>query len=345
MNEAMTNGEVSVRATWLMMRAAAQQGVPTADLLAAVGLDPATIADHGARISHETEMALWDVAVQRTGDPDFGLHVGELSMPETFGPAGLAAMTSATLGESLERVTRYLRLVHTCVDFGYEVREHTAHLSHRLAMPPWIMKRHAAESGTAGAISRIRETVGKHLRPVEARFQHPRPRSIEEHERIFDCPLAFGQPRNELVLDVADLALPIREAHPELCAVFEQQAETMLAGLGPVDELMSGVRRAIFDALTTGEVSLKSVAARLDTEADELREGLARRGTSFRALLSAMRRDLAQTYLQDEHWALMDIAFVLGFADTSAFGRAFKSWTGVAPAAYRRALFERPAAD
>jgi AraC-like DNA-binding protein len=335
--------EVSVRATWLILRGAARHGVPARAILAAVGLDEAVIEDHSARISHETEMAIWDAALDRIDDPAFGLHVGELSMPETFGPGGLAAMTSADLGESLERITRYLRLMHSSVEFGFEVRERTAHLSHRLAMPPWIMKRHAAETGAASAICRIRESVGINVRPVEVRFQHPAPQSIEEHERIFECPISFEQPRNELVLDAADLALPVRDAHPELCRTFEAQAEALLATLGAGDEIIDGVRRALFDSLSAGEVSLNGVAARLGVAAQELRDELAKRGTSFRAMLSAIRRDLAETYLQDKQWALMDIAFVLGFADTSAFGRAFKSWTGVSPSDYRRELFEQDA--
>lgn len=345
MADAVYNKEVSVRATWLILRAAAQRGVTPPEILAAVGLDQSVIEDHEARISHELEMKIWDVAAARTRDAAFGLHAGELSLPETFGPGGLAAMTSANLGESLERITRYLRLMHTTVEFGFEVREQTAHLSHRLAMPPWIMKRHAAESGAASAICRIRESVGEDVRPVEVRFQHAEPESIAEHQRIFECPLSFGQQRNELVLRTADLALPVRDAHPELCRIFEAQADALLSRIGQDDRFIQDARRAIYDALSAGEVNVKGVAARLGIAPEQLREGLSRRDTSFRAMLSAIRRDLAQIYLEDKQWAMMDIAFVLGFANTSSFNRTFQGWTGMTPAAYRRSLFEQTTAD
>jgi AraC-like DNA-binding protein len=208
-------------------------------------------------------------------------------------------------------------------------------------MPPWIMKRHAAESGAAAAICRIRESVGVGVRPVAVSFQHPEPDDTDEHQRIFDCPLSFGQSRNELVIRAEDLELPVRDAHPELCRIFEAQAEQLLASIGRGDEFISGVRRAIFDSLSGGEASVKGVAGALGLEPEQLRERLARRDTSFRAMLSAIRRDLAETYLQDRQWAMMDIAFVLGFGDTSSFARTFKSWTGTTPTAYRKLLFDR----
>jgi hypothetical protein len=43
------------------------------------------------------------------------------------------------------------------------------------------------------------------MRLVQARFSHPRPRDTTEHQRIFRCPLAFEQPRNELVIRRKDL--------------------------------------------------------------------------------------------------------------------------------------------
>lgn len=59
-------------------------------------------------------------------------------------------------------------------------------------------------------------------------------------------------------------------------------------------------------------------------------------GTSYYTLLDEMRRELSIYYLQEEHIAISEVAFLLGFLETSAFHRAFRRWTGVSPGEFRR---------
>jgi len=39
--------------------------------------------------------------------------------------------------------------------------------------------------------------------------------------------------------------------------------------------------------------------------------------------------------LQQAHFSLADIAFLLGYQEQSAFQHAFKEWTGVTPKSFR----------
>ena len=45
--------------------------------------------------------------------------------------------------------------------------------------------------------------------------------------------------------------------------------------------------------------------------------------------------------LADGSQTLNEISFLLGFADLSAFFRAFKRWTGMAPSAYIESMGSR----
>jgi AraC-like DNA-binding protein len=47
---------------------------------------------------------------------------------------------------------------------------------------------------------------------------------------------------------------------------------------------------------------------------------------------------LAEKYISDRDMPLAEISYMLGFADTSSFSRAFKRWTGEPPAAFRSNL-------
>ena len=54
--------------------------------------------------------------------------------------------------------------------------------------------------------------------------------------------------------------------------------------------------------------------------------------------LDDLRRDLAITLLSDTQQGITEIAEALGFAEPSAFHRAFKKWTGARPGEYRCAV-------
>lgn len=58
-------------------------------------------------------------------------------------------------------------------------------------------------------------------------------------------------------------------------------------------------------------------------------------GTNFRRLLSQARCDAALTLLKDDHMSLEEIAFAVGFLETSSFYRAFKRHFGITPRSVR----------
>jgi AraC-like DNA-binding protein len=47
-------------------------------------------------------------------------------------------------------------------------------------------------------------------------------------------------------------------------------------------------------------------------------------------------RDLALGAVARPELGLVEVAFIAGFAEPSAFFRAFRNWTGCTPAEYRR---------
>ena len=70
---------------------------------------------------------------------------------------------------------------------------------------------------------------------------------------------------------------------------------------------------------------------------------LAERGTSLRAIVDAVRTELARSrrYLLEEQVSIDEIARRLGFSEASAFNHAFKRWFGLGPTEFRRELGSR----
>jgi transcriptional regulator GlxA family with amidase domain len=58
---------------------------------------------------------------------------------------------------------------------------------------------------------------------------------------------------------------------------------------------------------------------------------LASEKCTFSEILDALRLDLAKSYLREENLPMSQVAWLLGFAEASAFFHAFKRWTGKTP--------------
>ena len=86
---------------------------------------------------------------------------------------------------------------------------------------------------------------------------------------------------------------------------------------------------------------LDAVAAAMHLSPRSLHRHLADEGANFRQIKDALRRDLALARLAKTDAPVASIATELGYADPSAFYRAFIEWTGTAPSDYRARLAGR----
>jgi len=92
----------------------------------------------------------------------------------------------------------------------------------------------------------------------------------------------------------------------------------------------------IKDELSGGNASLERIADALSMSGRTLQRKLREHKTSHQELLDQMRKDLAMRYLEEPEMAICEVAYLLGFSESSALHRAFKRWTGQTPSEFRR---------
>ncbi|MEM9910687.1 MAG: helix-turn-helix transcriptional regulator [Pseudomonadota bacterium] len=111
-----------------------------------------------------------------------------------------------------------------------------------------------------------------------------------------------------------------------------------LTQINDTPALAAQTKGEIARALSEGLPKMADIARRLGFSARSFHRRLAEEGLSFQTLTEQTRREIAFSMLQEERFALSEIAFLTGYSEQSAFNRAFKRWTGVTPAAYRKTL-------
>jgi AraC-like DNA-binding protein len=330
-----TASTIQAKAVEKIINAAVGRGVTASSLYQAAALDPASLRSPDHRIPFAQLVSLYEIAAVATDDHAFGLHVGESVDATAFDVLGYSVINSANLGEALARVVRY----HCIWTDGaaFELREEGAKavLSYQYLDPAIREHRHDAEMTFAAFINLARAVTGTDWQPESVSFQHARPADFSEHKRIFRCPVRFAAEANEFVMKSAVLRLNIRKADARLCAVLDQHAEALRTRYPYHDDLIGRAREIIRKELNGGNPAIEGVAHKLGMSPRTLQRKLREQDTSHQQLVDDLRKALALRYLNEPAMAIGEVAYLLGFSESSAFHRAFKRWTGRTPNEYR----------
>lgn len=314
------------------------RGVP--DVCARFGLDPDVLADVDGRIPLATLARLWNELPALCNDPEMPLHVLEHAAALEPPLAMLVFLASPTLGEALRRLVRYERLNFDLADepaTAITVDEHAAHvvLHHeRSAVAP---PTGAVIDSHLGVLLLARFATGTDVVPLRIELRHPPPADPTPYLQAFRCPLVFGAPRDRMSLPRAAMDLPHPDASRTLLSIVQRHAESALADLPREPTFLGDLRRRIRAGLPEGGPQLSTLAEQLALSPRTLQRRIEHEGTSWRRLIDDERRQLALEHVRNTRTSLVDVAFLLGFADQSAFTRAFTRWTGSSPRAYRMA--------
>lgn len=323
----------SINLVQILMRYASSLGIDAA--FAAATLGP-VLNDPGARVPIKQLAPVWRDVAQRSGDPNFGLHLGEAADALSVGSILLTVMLNcATVESSLEKLARYHALMTDFIQLQLHRHGDYAFYTWEATDAEAPLDRHYTEAMVCNLVFSLRRLTQGKVQPVEIRFAHACPENTAEHQRILACPVIFGCSRNGLVLLSADLARPVFLANAHLLARLEQFAQESLARLYPPDTWSDRVVHLIRESLFRGErPTLVLTANALAFSSRQLQNKLKEEGTTYQELLDQVRKDTALRYLREPQITLCDLAFLLGFSEQSAFNRAFKRWTGASPGAW-----------
>lgn len=328
----VNDATVSILIVRPILEDAVKAGVAADALCAAVGLDLALLDNPDAHIPFATHVAFWREVVARSGDAYFGIHSGERIQLSSFGVVGYIAVHAATFGEALQRIVRYSALLSNAWVPLYSIDGQVARVGLQMASPV----HHVAERVLTVFVMLGRQLTGVEWVPLAVHFQHPPPPDLAEYQRIFRAQVRFSQPENTLLVARAVLDLPNRRADPELGRHLQRYADSLLAQYATPTTFVEQVRRQLLKGLRQQDVKAEVVAQQVGVSSRTLHRRLHEHGTSYQTLLDTARYDIARSYLGEQHLSIDEVAFLLGFAETSTFHRAFKRWTGVTPGEYRR---------
>ncbi len=314
-------------------------GIDSHQLFLDAGIDLAESENPNIRFPVHKMSRVWQLAIQRTGDPCFALTLASRANPSMYSALGMSMVSSRTLGEALHRGCRFSQIASEGATVVLQERDdgNVALALQMSAVQVELVAVEAMEAFMATTTQILRNISRNGLQPLEVHFRHNREPDRAAYEDFFQAPLIFDAREYKIIIPRAALAYKCDQANPELAENLDLWMSEYLARF-EANSLSAKVRRLLAEKLPDGEYKQEDVASALAMSTRSLQRSLQKEGTSFKALLEATRQDMAMKYIEEKQLSLIEICCLLGFSDQSNFTKAFKRWTGKAPYSYRRAL-------
>jgi len=304
-------------------------GADPAEVLASAGLDIAMLGDQENRILYAAVGRLLREGVARTACSHFALLCGQRMSISHLGLPGELMRCSPTLGAALRTFVVYHHLNSGGMATFLREEEGMAALGSVVYQNGTESVDQIYDGVIAMTCNVIREICGSPWAPEKVLFARARPADVGPYRRFFQAPCRFDSEQTAIFFPASVLKRAMPQADAKRLKRLEQQAQAI--GI----ELIPQLRRALRTLLLSGKRTGNEVAQMLSMHRRTLNRRLEAQGTTFQQVLDEVRFEAARQLLETTKIPLTEIAASLGYAESSAFSRAFRRWSGEPPSRRR----------
>lgn len=274
-------------------------------------------------------------AAESLGCDNFGLLVAKHQPPARFAMMGQLIRFSPTLGDAIVDAIRFAILNSQYSSWNIQQSGQAMTLRRQTRATYDADISQLQTLALALVHKAIRAICQRRVTVSQVTFSHREPADVKQVQAFFEAPVLYDQPSTAIVLPVSELAIRIptadEQVHRLLVAHLESLAGATTTELDTVERLRLELRQTVGSRRCT----LEGVSQAWGVHPRGLQRQLRELGTSFRDLLCDVRQELAEEYLRNSSIPVLELADILGYRNASAFSRAFKQRTGVAPDHWR----------
>lgn len=304
-------------------------GLSAEPVLARHDLVRAAVAQDDMFVPASLMYKLVEDLAEFSGDPYFGIHVGERLNPWSWSPLAQAAAAARTVGDYLIRFSMAAGSVASSVDYALETTGDRSRFSARRITDGGLQPRHNDGFTLAYVLGIIQPAVG----------------SAWVGQRVLasvtDPAVVPPGYRGMRLASTGNLGFSL--AFPSEWLLLTPQLDRGTASVQPdgsaprpTDSVLDSLRLVLRPHLHEAGLNAERVATLCGLSKRTLARRLQQRGTSLSAELAGLRRTHAETLLEQEKFSVAEVGARVGYPEAAVFSRAFRRWTGQTPRAYRQ---------
>ena len=308
-------------------------GYAPADVLSLARLPADLFVRPGASLSPAQYFDLWRGLELAAGGDELALKLAQAMSVEAFDPALFACLCSPDLNTALQRLAQYKRLIGP-LNMAVDIRADSTQVTLSCYGSDEPIPRSLGVSELVFFTQLARLATRERIEPLRASVPEL-PVAVTAYKAYLGCDLGTAA-HIQIDFSAQDANRPFLTENMAMWTAFEPGLKQRLSELDAQASMRERVRAVLLETLPAGISSIDAVAQRLAVSKRSLQRQLADESVGFQEVLSEVRQALAQHYLRRTDISAGEISWLLGFQESNSFIRAFRSWTGTTPAAYRQ---------
>lgn len=321
----------------LLVNALESEGTHADATLAGSGITADVLHRPATRLTLRQMLTVCENALEHASDSDFALRVGSRMHIAACGILGYALLSSSSHGDAAMCAAKYDRLLGQFFQTSLTHDEQWATWTLTPCViqdPTHPMYAFLMEFKLTSMLTVMRDLYGPGLHWSGVAVVHKRPAHWQQYSTWLQCPVRFGQPDNRLWFDAALMEQRMNYANPITHAMVRELCEQALEQHDQPTGLADAVQRQLVEQ--TGRFpDLAHMARTLGMTPRTLRRRLEAENTSYRQIVTEVRKRLAEGYLRHTQMSTEEIAHRLNYSDSANFRHAFARWTQTSPGAFR----------
>lgn len=276
------------------------------------------------------------------------LEKGSISEPPAFrilryqslsnmGMAGIAGLTALTLKDALHITLKVHRALMPAAELkfkenngGFELEavlnadfEHCGPILTEIIL---------------GALKKFSDEVTGENAKLKLAFAHPpnwgddSEKTTQLYRDFFGCEVQFNAPTSCLIANVEELDKRLKSPNKIMYSFAADILDKELEKSNHPSSFADKAKGLLVESVNNdAPFSLEELALKLNMTSRTLSRKLAKENVQYKTLLNEVRFERAKFLLNKTDAPIKQLASKLGFSNTDAFSRAFKTYTGMTP--------------
>ena len=311
------------------------RGMPPDQALARAHIAPALLRQPGARITAAQMEWLSEAAMRDLDDEALGWFTRRLPWG-SYGMLARASLGSAHLGRAMKRWCRHHGLLTDDIALSLTVLDGVATLAIEERRDLGALREFCLVSVLRNAHGLACWFMASRLPLIDTGFPFEKPAHTDVYPVLFPGgPVGFNTPRAQLRFDARYLDQPLRRDELAMNQMLQRALPLTVRQYHRDRLLVERVRQAL-QRQPQHSHSAEALAALLHVSPRTLHRQLKEEGATLQVLKDEVRRQVAVDLLLRTERPIKQVALAAGFRNEKSFSRAFRTWTGETPQAFRQ---------